>query len=350
MACKQNLDLRCVLISDPSTLGAGAKTRLESRIKNFTPHCIYRPVCLHPWRPGRHAPRPVARHPHIRTPPPWWRHPHIRTSLPWWRHPHIRTSLPWWRHTHIRTSPPWWRHTHIRTSLPWWRHIHIRTSLPCPFKLAPKSGIWDVVCSQMGVAQNNRPWIQFNNGPNQNNRNRFQIQGLWFNSGDLITVIITSVSFINALDLDRINNLQTWFNNLRFIYKRCSGPSSWTRPKDASFVLVKYIDLVSLAHYQVYRPSLLDLNHAPYVQAHHSGHGAQGCAVPGRQGRAPARQPAHPALPGREPRTTLLPQRTNPAVHFFIFFPRLFYGVICVLVHRCALPCTVVWFFLVRAL
>ena len=31
MTCKQNLDLRCVLISDPSTLGAGAKTRLESR-------------------------------------------------------------------------------------------------------------------------------------------------------------------------------------------------------------------------------------------------------------------------------------------------------------------------------
>ena len=44
MACKQNLDLRCVLISDPSTLGAGAKTRLESRIKKFTPHCIYRPT------------------------------------------------------------------------------------------------------------------------------------------------------------------------------------------------------------------------------------------------------------------------------------------------------------------
>ena len=66
MACKQNLDLRCVLISDPSTLGAGAKTRLhtpkavtyreqpdycrfmighslvhmESRIKEFTPHCV----------------------------------------------------------------------------------------------------------------------------------------------------------------------------------------------------------------------------------------------------------------------------------------------------------------------
>ena len=39
----QNLDLRCVLISDPSTLGAGAKTRLESRIKKFTPHCVCRP-------------------------------------------------------------------------------------------------------------------------------------------------------------------------------------------------------------------------------------------------------------------------------------------------------------------
>ena len=26
----------------PSTLGAGAKTRLESRIKKFTPHCICR--------------------------------------------------------------------------------------------------------------------------------------------------------------------------------------------------------------------------------------------------------------------------------------------------------------------
>ena len=26
----------------PSTLGAGAKTRLESRIKTFTPHCVCR--------------------------------------------------------------------------------------------------------------------------------------------------------------------------------------------------------------------------------------------------------------------------------------------------------------------
>ena len=38
----QNLDLRCVLVS-LSTLGAGAKTRLESRIKKFTPHCVCRP-------------------------------------------------------------------------------------------------------------------------------------------------------------------------------------------------------------------------------------------------------------------------------------------------------------------
>ena len=36
----QNLDLRCVF--GPSTLGAGAKTRLESRIKKFTPHCVCR--------------------------------------------------------------------------------------------------------------------------------------------------------------------------------------------------------------------------------------------------------------------------------------------------------------------
>ena len=39
----QSLDLRCVLISDPGTFGAGAKTRLESRIKKFTPHCVCRP-------------------------------------------------------------------------------------------------------------------------------------------------------------------------------------------------------------------------------------------------------------------------------------------------------------------
>ena len=68
MACKQNLDLRCVLISDPSTLSARAKTRphtpkavtyheqphycrfmighslrrIESRIKKFAPHCVCR--------------------------------------------------------------------------------------------------------------------------------------------------------------------------------------------------------------------------------------------------------------------------------------------------------------------
>ena len=30
MACKQNLDSRCVLISDPGALGAGAKTRLHT--------------------------------------------------------------------------------------------------------------------------------------------------------------------------------------------------------------------------------------------------------------------------------------------------------------------------------
>ena len=39
MARKQNLDLRCF---GPSTLGAGAKTRPESRIKKFTPHCVCR--------------------------------------------------------------------------------------------------------------------------------------------------------------------------------------------------------------------------------------------------------------------------------------------------------------------
>ena len=43
MACKQNLDLRCALISGPTTLGSWAKTRLESRIKKFMPHCICKP-------------------------------------------------------------------------------------------------------------------------------------------------------------------------------------------------------------------------------------------------------------------------------------------------------------------
>ena len=46
--CKQNLALRCVLISDPGTLYAGDKTRLKSRIKKRTPHCVWRP-------PGYHA-------------------------------------------------------------------------------------------------------------------------------------------------------------------------------------------------------------------------------------------------------------------------------------------------------
>ena len=36
-----NLDPRCVLISDPSTLGAGAKPRLESSINKFKPHLNY---------------------------------------------------------------------------------------------------------------------------------------------------------------------------------------------------------------------------------------------------------------------------------------------------------------------
>ena len=34
--------MRCVLISDPSTLCAGDKTRLESRMKEFAPRCICR--------------------------------------------------------------------------------------------------------------------------------------------------------------------------------------------------------------------------------------------------------------------------------------------------------------------
>ena len=37
-----NLDLSCVLISDPSTVRAGANARLESRIKKCTPHCVCR--------------------------------------------------------------------------------------------------------------------------------------------------------------------------------------------------------------------------------------------------------------------------------------------------------------------
>ena len=31
------------MLSDPGTLGAGAKTRLEPRMKKFTPHCVCRP-------------------------------------------------------------------------------------------------------------------------------------------------------------------------------------------------------------------------------------------------------------------------------------------------------------------
>ena len=34
----------CVGLGPAAPKGAGAKTRLESRIKNFTPHCVCRPV------------------------------------------------------------------------------------------------------------------------------------------------------------------------------------------------------------------------------------------------------------------------------------------------------------------
>ena len=37
----------------PSTLGAGAKTRLESRIKKFTPHCIFRYITEERYGPGK---------------------------------------------------------------------------------------------------------------------------------------------------------------------------------------------------------------------------------------------------------------------------------------------------------
>ena len=37
----QNLNLRCVLLSDPSTFGTGGKTRLESSLKRFNLHFIY---------------------------------------------------------------------------------------------------------------------------------------------------------------------------------------------------------------------------------------------------------------------------------------------------------------------
>ena len=36
-------DVVLLFLSDPSTLGAGGKTRLESRLKKFKPHLIYRP-------------------------------------------------------------------------------------------------------------------------------------------------------------------------------------------------------------------------------------------------------------------------------------------------------------------
>ena len=43
----QNLDLRYLF--DPSTLGAGAKIRLEFRRKTFTPHCTFRYIrCVKP--------------------------------------------------------------------------------------------------------------------------------------------------------------------------------------------------------------------------------------------------------------------------------------------------------------
>ena len=52
----QNLDLRCVLLSDPSTFGAGGKTRLASRIKKFKS-----PFILQDARPAntRDQERPV---------------------------------------------------------------------------------------------------------------------------------------------------------------------------------------------------------------------------------------------------------------------------------------------------
>ena len=42
----QHLGLRCVLISAPGTVGAGAKPRRECRIKKFTPRCIYATLYL----------------------------------------------------------------------------------------------------------------------------------------------------------------------------------------------------------------------------------------------------------------------------------------------------------------
>ena len=56
MACNLNLVLRCVLIG-PGTLGAGAKTRLETRIKNlYGTYCMCRLCQPQPHgAPGKYA-------------------------------------------------------------------------------------------------------------------------------------------------------------------------------------------------------------------------------------------------------------------------------------------------------
>ena len=89
MACKQNLDLRCVLISDPGTLGAGAKTRLESRIKNFTPHCVCRSFCSRTllWRVRRLCP-PI--------PANTFAPPYLQTPLP----PHTPKAVTYHEQSH----------------------------------------------------------------------------------------------------------------------------------------------------------------------------------------------------------------------------------------------------------
>ena len=43
LVCQNGAKSGFKMCFSPSTLGAGAKTRLESRIKKFTPHCVYRP-------------------------------------------------------------------------------------------------------------------------------------------------------------------------------------------------------------------------------------------------------------------------------------------------------------------
>ena len=56
----QNWDLRCVLLSDPSIfgpLGVPTKTRLESSIKKFNPHFIYRPLPHRTLGAGQHDQR-----------------------------------------------------------------------------------------------------------------------------------------------------------------------------------------------------------------------------------------------------------------------------------------------------